>query len=69
VDAAAEGDVLANVRAVQPEFVWILELERIPVGRAEAQHHHGPRRNINAAKRRRLARQPEVHLRRALRAQ
>lgn len=40
VNPSAEGDVLPDVLAVQVEFVRLVELPRVTVGGAEAEHHN-----------------------------
>ena len=69
VDAAAEGDVLARVGAVEAELGRALEAPGVAVGRAVEQHHRRTGRDVDAADRRRPAGQAEVGLHRALDAQ
>ena len=55
VDAVAERDVLARVRAVELELVGALEAARVAVGGAVEHHHGRAGRDVDAADRRRDA--------------
>ena len=69
MDAAAEGEVLPRVGAVEAEIGGALEAPGVAVGRAVQQHHRRTGRDLDAADRRRPAGQAEVGLHRALDAQ
>jgi hypothetical protein len=67
VHPAAEGDVLAEVRAIDAEFVRLVEPAGIPVCSAGAQHHRRSGRHRDVADRGGLACQPEQAFHRGVR--
>src|SRR6478736_7964820 len=69
VHAASEGDLFADILAIEPEFVWTLEPVGIAVGGRRRDHHDGARGDVDSSQTRRLSRQSEFGLDGALHAQ